>query len=397
MLRKTRRNLSKIGIRNLKLLHRKFGRIRLLVSVTIIVVFYFINAISLNLFQSRTTILSHSSLNPFTSNEEKIQVLLPPREREILLRQSFPVGDANGRRAVIVTVASHDVSHFVLNLRCFVRQTSKKDIVLFSLDSNMTSIAKREGIETIGWHPIKPNCKFSSVEQKLSNDSNPHLYGSQAFSSITLSKLDIVRQILSTGLDVILSDVDIVWCKDVPGQFKQLLNKHPAIDIFMQSDTRHDGIIGPLNTGFYYVKSSPNVMKLFDGLIKESNHRHSLSGDDQGLFWGYACSRGRNRKKGYGVTNMNEGKNGSHPLFLCQWNDGSVKIMFLPVSEYPNGSSDPEGRVYKEVPEGYYREVCKRKQISIWHVNYCKGDVKERRLKEQNVWISRNNGTCEII
>lgn len=396
--RKAMRSMTKILVRD-------SGQFRLLVGVTIIGVLSFINQVSPDKFQSRFeylstaigTVLLISQPNPSVSNEEASHILLPQNDRKVLSRQSFPVGDANRRRVVIVTAASHDVSHFVKNLRCFVRQTTKKDIVLFSLDSNMTKFAKREGIQRIDWHSIKKNHSFASIEKKLSNDSNPHLFGSQSFSSISLSKLDIVLQILRTGLDVIFTDVDIVWCKDIHKQFKQLLNKHPTFDIFMQSNTKSEGKLAQLNTGFYYVKSTPHVLRLFDGLIKASDKWNSRSGDDQTLFWGYACSGGNNKGNGNGVTNMNEGKNGSNPQFLCQWNNGSVSIMFLPIKEFPNGASDPEGRSLVHIPKGYYRKVCKNKQLSIWHVNYCKGDMKERRLREQNVWISHDNGTCDSI
>lgn len=348
---------------------------------------------------------------------------LSKKDLNTLLRASFTVGHGKThRRAVIVTAASHDVDRFAANLRCFVQQTSRKDIVLFALDTLMHAHATGVmRVPTVPWYSVRqPVDEEDNLEAKAIRDptnkeeekKQPHLFGTHAFSGITLSKLDIVRNVLEAGYDVLFTDVDVVWCRDLPSLFAGLVATYPQYDIFIQSNQKEPDVLGQVNTGFYYVKRGANILDMYARLAgNESVKWHNRSGDDQTLFWGFACKGGRYLGPGNGVSTFTDvqGRN----RFRCQWrSDDKIKqlketgkkeidetkdvvnIMFLPVREFPNGSADPKGRALVHVPKGYYRDACRSGEVAMWHVNFCPGQLKERRLREQNVWIADDRGKC---
>lgn len=379
-------------------------QIRVLVGAVILAILSIINQLSPEIFEGNFRFqvpfppVAHAAQLPEKSlDTSTADSLIPSDAQNLLRRNAFSIA---GRSVVIITAASQDVAKFISNLKCFTDQTTQKPVTLFSLDSNMSTYAKEREISTIEWYSTSLKLENEALAKKPIPGKDrviPHLFGSQRFSSITLTKLDIVRQVLRMGLDVIFTDVDIVWCRNIADEFAHYIAKYPLYDSFMQSNTQNASQIGQLNTGFYYMKSTPKTLILYDGLVEQSSNWYNRSGDDQTLFWGYVCSGGRKRAMN-GVIELSENMtNVKEPQFLCQWNDSSVQILFLPTSQFPNGALDPEGRNLGKVPMKYYRGACQQKKVAIWHINYCRGDAKEMRLRQQDVWLSNENNTCDTI
>lgn len=277
-------------------------------------------------------------------------------------------------------------------------------------------------VPTVPWYSLgRPVDEEDNLEARAIRDptvseegkKQPHLFGTHAFSGITLSKLDIVRNVLEAGYDVLFTDVDVVWCRDLPSLFAGLVATYPQYDMFIQSNQKDPDVLGQVNTGFYYVKKSEKVLDMYGRLAgRESVKWHNRSGDDQTLFWGFACKGGRYLGPGKGVSTFTDVQ--GRTRFRCQWRndekinerkeggkevgeEGVVNIMFLPVREFPNGSADPKGRALVHVPKGYYREACRSGEVAMWHVNFCPGQLKERRLREQSVWIADERGKCSKL
>lgn len=311
----------------------------------------------------------------------------------ILSYNSFLMGKRIKRKTVIVTAASYDVIDLVKNLNCFVQQSSKTNLVVFSFDPEMTKTCIKLGIPTIPWW-----IERKGTDNWSFNKTKPPAFGTKQFSHVALAKLDVVRSVLLLGYDTIFTDTDIIWCKDVPRRLLDYIEKYPSYDIFIQSNGKSRFVLKDVNTGFYYVKSSESTITLYSKLSGLIEHwlRKSAYGDDQSLFWSYVCSKGKNMS-GNGVIDVNAGNGNTAPQFVCQWKNSTVQAFLLPITEFPNGASDPEGRSLSEIPKGYYRSICRERGISIWHINYCKGRTKFQRMREQNVWLSTDDGHCEMI
>lgn len=312
-------------------------------------------------------------------------------ERDLLQKHSFQLMVGSSfRKVVIVTVASHHVGGYAHNLRCFISQSSKQEVVLFALDQQMMNMANSTNFPSILWKGTVPS--QNDLLKTKQQSTVPLHFGTPDFNRLSLSKFDIVRSILRLGLDVIFTDVDIAWCVNIPHRLQEITLKNPQFNIYMQSNFRSEIRKGDLNTGFYYAKSSPEVLSLFDSF--SAKFRDNPYKDDQSLFWIYSCRKGKQLSNGNGLSTTidSDGNN----QYQCTWNS-SVYIMFLPLKEFPNGFQDPTGRTINQIPEKYYREMCRNRTVSIWHVNYCIGNAKEKHLRRQGMWILDRSGNCETI
>lgn len=78
-------------------------------------------------------------------------------------------------------------------------------------------------------------------------------------------KYNAVYHVLRLGYDVLLSDVEAVWCMNLKRRFEGLINTHRETDIFVQLVVETDKI-GP---ELFYVVSTARSIKLFKGIIDE--------------------------------------------------------------------------------------------------------------------------------
>lgn len=315
------------------------------------------------------------------------------------------------RKAVIITVASYDIREMVRNLVCFVSQTTgNAKPIVFALDSNLSTYLRKYKIPSIAFHSdvqvksaneTKTALKMAEGHRQqrtasASQDGIPARWGTQKFSGISNNKLVVAYHVLKQGYDVLLTDVDVMWCRDMTTRFNTFLHDYPDFDMFMQSNRPMEHGTGQLNTGFYYAKSTPGVVELFEGLSKQSPKAILSGQDDQTFFWGFMCRAGHppTDRSMTGVVKYEDGET------TCQWNENRVLLLFLPLMEFPNGAvrfNSSEGVRMKVHPKGFYRDKCRKKEVAMWHVNYVTAYMKRHVMMGQDVWISRDNGSCDTI
>lgn len=371
-----------------------------LISLMVIVVF----VITVELVWSPIELgLEYAFAKGNSSNSYQSQPsILSSAAQQTLLKHSFALPSTKeGTRTVILTAGTHEVTQLMQNLKCMIDETTNRQFVLFSLDQTLTETATNLSIPVIDW-VSEAHDNFSVVSW-----DQPHRFGSIEFSQISILKLDIVRQVMRLGVDVIFTDVDIAWCTNVPDKFDRLMRTYPDYDIFMQSNARLVTDRDSLNTGFYYSKALPSTLHLFDGLINRSQtwFNESAYGDDQSLFWNYTCDEGNAvedvNPNSIDTTTFERNNmtitDDQTPRFVCQWNNSLVQIFYLPLLEFPNGAADRFARRLYELPDGYYRGLCQNEDISIWHVNNCAGIQKEGFLRSQDLWLANEDNSCELL
>lgn len=62
--------------------------------------------------------------------------------------------------------------------------------------------------------------------------------------------------ILALGLDVIFTDVDVVWCADAVRRMREIMLSLAESKIVIQNDNPREGMRGKrMNSRFYYVRA----------------------------------------------------------------------------------------------------------------------------------------------
>lgn len=99
--------------------------------------------------------------------------------------------------------------------------------------------------------------------------------GKTGYTSITGQyRMGIVRQYLADGIDVLLTDVDTIWEKNILPEYEN----HTGVDIYASQTPAYKNngvsfkriVLAPfippvqLNCGFLYIRSTPDVLKFFD-------------------------------------------------------------------------------------------------------------------------------------
>lgn len=314
------------------------------------------------------------------------------------------------QKTVIATVASYDIRNLVHNLMCFVHQsTVGATPVVFALDMELTSYARERNIPSIAFHPnvqvksaneTATELKNANGHERENRDGEPAFYGTQKFSGISNNKLLVVYHLLKHGYDVLLTDVDVVWCRDMLHTFGNYVNDYPSFDMFIQSNRATENGTGQLNTGFYYTRATEGTVSLFESLSVHSPKAILKGQDDQTFFWRHIC-RGGHAPSGRSMTGVMRYKVGPEKWeTICQWNEKRAVLLFLPLAEFPNGAvrfltHGSQGKI--QYARGLSRERCHRKEVAMWHVNFVKAHMKKGVMVRNNLWISRDNGTCEPI
>lgn len=311
-------------------------------------------------------------------------------EKETIQENSFEI---LGRRTVVITVATLQVQDYVKTLNCFVKMSSGVRPIVFSLDLNLSKILKEKNVPSIELHHFIG--LFSHEDMK---ENSTALFGTELFSIITHSKIWITFLLTQQGYDVIMTDLDVIWCKDMLKVFAELATKFPRIDIFMQSNQRKKHLKAQLNTGFYYAKSSKDVVELYELLVRAIPSAIEKGQDDQGLFWDLICCPPLKQPF---CPQVKWHKYQNKELSLeCHWNSiekykAAVKIQYLSLRDFPNGHADGFSRELNELPHGFYHKQCITQNITIWHVNFCTGKKKRRIMQRQGVFFGADWKVCK--
>lgn len=336
--------------------------------------------------------LSGHAYEPYYEYISKLKgVSLSSIEKAAIEKNSFKI---LGRRTVVVTVGTEQVQDYVQNLNCYVRISSNVRPIIFSLDSQLSELLRAQNLSILEAHYFIP--LFSDREMK---NGSTALFGTEHFSIITHSKIWIAYLLIQEGYDFIMTDLDVIWCKDMTEVFAKLSTTFPTVDIFMQSNQRNRLLKAQLNTGFYYARSSEQVFKLYKLLVSAIPNAIRKGQDDQGLFWDLICCPPLNHPLCPHVTWR---KYNNIDLKLeCHWKSETkpqavVKIQYLPLRDFPNGYSDGFNRGLNEIPPGFYHKQCITKNITIWHVNFCTGKKKRVIMQNQEVFSGAHWKGCKF-
>lgn len=185
----------------------------------------------------------------------------------------------------------------------------------------------------------------------------PAYYGTRNFTKIVLRKLEIVKEYIDKGQDVLFSDLDIVFLRN-PVEYLQSEIKDNDIliidDSYMYRESRGFRITSKrLNPGFFMVKANERTSRLFSKpnfndyklLMKQGFYKRKFYFDDQDLI---------------------------HNRIIIE-KDYDIKYKTLPLNLFPNG------RII-------YNYSVPLENSYIMHFNYASSISKISKMKECRVW-----------
>lgn len=312
-------------------------------------------------------------------NHRSIISVNTSESKQLLFEKSFEVrGKKYSRRVVILTAATHQYFTNVQNLHCSVLAATGKPLILYSLDDELTSLARAEGIPVI---------RTLIASDGTNRHGNPYEYGSTGFRVVSNLKTIAIRDALSVGVDIIFSDVDVVWCADIPSRIMHHMEENEFGDILVQNDSPTD-LYWPVevNTGFFYAKSVEGVRDLFDEFIFLTTKGKYYGHTQQKAFRHGICGPENIRNRTF------EGRES----MVCIWEE-RVRIEMLPVGEYPNGNY-PLGKSFENHAKGTIRKACAQGKIAIFHNNWVTGSKKTQRMNQEELWsIDNVTKKCKTI
>jgi len=240
-------------------------------------------------------------------------------------------------------------------------------------------------------------------------------FRSAQFHVITTRKKEAVLSIMELGYDVIFVDTDIAMIKSpLPYLFwKNVEYVHSHNKICPQSDewnfyySEEEG-----NTGFYFVRSSPRTIKLFQAAIADAPKHPGL--DDQTIFWDVMRSKALTDPK---IVALPKCRHFEH--------NGPVRTSQEPPAnylskrkkndytiEYPGVPSDEkekekelivcplDGCVFsagalRGVAYAWLEDNLKNRKndtVCTVHANYLKGHLKAAALEQHGYWLAMKEG-----
>lgn len=208
---------------------------------------------------------------------------------------------------VILTGVNFGYKTMVMNWVCNLKRLNMNNILIAALDKEMYQY---------GFLNSLPIFLFDDLVDEATNVE----YGSDQFRRLTKFKTRIVVKVLSYGVNVLWSDVDIVYFNNpLPDIYA---NHYDNADIIIQSNAP-DGVSlnhrRRLNSGFYFAKATSKVMTTFKHIIRYCVTAEELS--EQPCFYDVVC--------------------GQHAEFArdndkCVYAD-KVPVQILDTEYYPNG------------------------------------------------------------
>lgn len=272
-----------------------------------------------------------------------------------------------GRRVVVLTAVTGHYKDFVENLRCWMKTGAKTELVVVALDDDMKNYAKEQG--------------FLVIDRAKEEEKGNREFGGDGFNRVTKRKLEVIADVLNLGLDVVFTDVDMVWCGDV---VKDLVKrgKQGGQLVLVQNDNGKEGQrVVRFNSGFYYARSGRHVQHLFREMVEYGNRSHNRRHNDQVVFNQMACKPVGGGKQ-LSVDQHGKGQN----IIVCEWRQ-VVHIQTLPLTVYTNGASwtQPNNR-------SQLATRCINRDIRVFHNNWSRGqEEKLNRMYQAQLWLWDNN------
>lgn len=272
-------------------------------------------------------------------------------------------------RLVLVTTANWMYHEFLLNFYCNLRvQGVSYQPIVFSLDLNIHNFSRSLGLSSF------------LLDNATGDDVLPGRFernGPRSFNMITKNKLRAVRRVLIAGEDVLMSDADIYWCADAMQKLVDLLVKDPSYanaDVLIQPEANFRA----LNSGFYFVRSNPRTLALFDGLVENIE----LGAHDQDVVNKVFCDPAFGGEKILGTY-------GDDIPWHCV--SRSAVIRLLPPQRFPSGDERyHEARIFSQSREKLF-EMCSNQEIIVVHNNFIRATKKKARFVQKGMWLANTD------
>lgn len=346
-----------------------------------------------------------TSSRPFQTN--LVGITLSTADLAVIQTAAFNLSSTSRtstpRRTVVAVAATSEYVFYLDNLLCSIwHAVVRRPVVLFALDSAIARLAPHRYRRQLRQYATKLAVldMHTLVDVGVPKPRGAvHEFATKSFATLTLAKLEAVRRVLHAGYDVVFMDLDLVVCGDIAHALATQLDAaaemmpHNIVDVVMQSNMHNESHTRVnVNTGLYYARSTEPVLRMFDAVADMLPQAHGRHYHDQKLIYEMACLNSEQAPE-FGMGKAVRKQDSGESLHKCVWNN-TTAIAFLPLKKFPNGWNDPLGRRYGQVPKGFYGKECWAARISAWHVNFCVGKEKAKRLKEQDLWLSHPDGTC---
>lgn len=298
-----------------------------------------------------------------------------------------PLKSPGLNRTIIVTASNRGYLNHLHNFKCFMDRLNMKFLVIALDTSTGAYLSQYKDM----------NHFYDKQHTNVVREDN-HNFRSRQFNLLSKRKLEAVYKILKKGYDVIFIDTDVLSLKD-PTE----LLLYNAVDYVFAlnfmcppteesrskwdfSNIEHEG-----NTGFYFARSTPKVLKLFDHYFQSED---DLSLDDQTLFWRAVRSFTRNSSNPRVVF---------LPVCRDQYRTitqaNSEDVMYMC---YPHTCSSGSGAIHR-----FYEYASELKQnnmkMHIVHANFLVGNhAKQKKLEERGLWLAQHDkdgygGKCKDL
>lgn len=185
---------------------------------------------------------------------------------------------------VVLSAATFYVSQLALSWACNMRRLKLQNFLLAALDETVFELGVKHGI---------PVFLSSHLYQNWTTTNNEGCsFGTSCFKQTTKLKTLSVIQLLERGLNVLWTDVDVVWLKD-PQKYLSRIAIQEKSHVLIQSNQADPTIpanaLQSINSGFYLVKHNPLTLQAFAQIITEA----SLSNkSEQAHFYSVLCGKG---------------------------------------------------------------------------------------------------------
>ncbi|KAI8336755.1 nucleotide-diphospho-sugar transferase-domain-containing protein [Chlamydoabsidia padenii] len=242
-------------------------------------------------------------------------------------------------RVLIVAAANYGMRDHVYNWIESLKRTNENKFLILCLDDQLYS-----HLVLTGYEQHAATIPDTWLHQKI--DAGFEEYYTQKYRIITHAKTLVVQQLLYLDINVLFSDVDIVWLKPrIREQMYLFLDMRSETHVVFQQEGSDQKNV---NSGFYIMRPSEKMKRLLAATIYFGDQNSDLT--QQGAL---------NKAMGYLDLRLT-----------------SSDVILLDVLHWPNGWIYFTNRYTKSLGIEPY----------VVHANYLVGEDKKNKLREDNFW-----------
>jgi len=238
-------------------------------------------------------------------------------------------------KTVITTVTNYGYLLYTLNMLKSLKPFGlDKKVFILCLDQKGSTILRQQGynVYCLEEENLKKFCPWNS----------------KGYDKICYLKLELIYRILSLKKNILLVDGDIVFLKNPMNDIEEWC-KDKIYDVWIQNDSQQDGNTKNMCTGYLFIKSNEQLIKLYDCVSENGKRKYTqcaFDNNDQSYFNKFV--------KPY--------------CLMCP----------LPLEKYPNGKMFYDHcNSYETIPSS----------IILVHFNWVQGHIKMAKIKEYKLWL----------